>query len=48
MNLWYMHSPFTYLGWGHLYSIPFDPLIRWSWPRKMHSETAFILLSYIE
>jgi hypothetical protein len=28
MNPWYMHSPFAYSGWGHLHSIPFDPLNR--------------------
>jgi hypothetical protein len=42
MNPWHMYSPFVYPDWGHLYYIPFDPLIKWSWPRKIHSETAFI------
>jgi hypothetical protein len=30
MNPWYMHTPFVYSDWGHLHSIPFDPLIKWS------------------
>jgi hypothetical protein len=25
---WYMRTPFVYSGWGHLHSIPFDPLIK--------------------
>jgi hypothetical protein len=37
-NPWCMHSPFAYSGWGHLHSILFDPLIRWSWPRKVQTE----------
>jgi hypothetical protein len=44
INLWYMHSSFAYSGWGHLYSIPFDPLIRWSWTRKMQSENGVYTL----
>jgi hypothetical protein len=48
MNPWYMYSPFVYLGWGHLHSIPFDPLIKRSWPRKIQSETAFIHWCFIE
>jgi hypothetical protein len=28
MNPWCTHSPFAYSGWGHLHSIPFDPLIK--------------------
>jgi hypothetical protein len=48
MNPWYMHSPFVYLGWGHLHSISFDPLIKWSWPRKMQSETTFMHWGSIE
>ena len=46
MNPWYMYSPFVYPDWGHLNSISFDPLIKWSWPRKIQSETAFILVLY--
>jgi hypothetical protein len=37
-----MHSSFVYSGWGHLRSIPFDPLIKWSWWRKKQSETSFM------
>jgi hypothetical protein len=48
MNPWYMHSSFVYSGWGHLHSIPFDPLIKWSWPRKMQSETTFMHWGSIE
>jgi hypothetical protein len=48
MNPWYMHSPFVYLGWGHLHSISFDPLIKWSWPRKMQSEMTFMHWGSIE
>jgi hypothetical protein len=48
MNPWYMHSHFVYLSWGHLHSIPFDPLIKWSWPRKMQSEMAFMHWGSIE
>jgi hypothetical protein len=32
-----MRTPFVYSGWGHLHSIPFVPLIKWSRPRKMQS-----------
>jgi hypothetical protein len=42
MNPWYVCSPFAYSGSGHLHSIPFDPLFRWSWPRKMQSKTTFM------
>jgi hypothetical protein len=31
--------PLSIQARGHRHSIPFDPLIRWSWPRKMQSET---------
>jgi hypothetical protein len=48
MNPWYMYSPFVYPDRGHLHSIPFDPLIKWSWPRKMQSETTFIHWCFIE
>jgi hypothetical protein len=48
VNPWYMYSPFVYPDWGHLHSIPFDPLIKWSWPRKIQSETTFILWCFIE
>jgi hypothetical protein len=48
MNPWYMHSSFAYSGWGHLHSITFDLLVRWSWPKKMHSEMAFMYWSSIE
>jgi hypothetical protein len=48
MNTWYMHSPFVYSCRGHLHSTHFDPLIKWSWPRKMQSETTFMHLSSIE
>ena len=39
---WYMHNPFAYSVWGHLHFIPFDPLIKQSWPRKMQLEMAFM------
>jgi hypothetical protein len=43
INKWYMqNSPFAYSDWGHLHSIPFDLLIRWLWPRKMRSKTAYM------
>ena len=48
MNPWYMHSSFAYSGWGHLHSITFDLLVRWSWPKKMHSKMAFMYWSSIE
>jgi hypothetical protein len=48
MNPWYMYSPFVYPEWGHLHSIPFDPLIKWSWPRKIQSKTTFIHWCFIE
>jgi hypothetical protein len=48
MNPWYMYSPFVYSDWGALHSIPFDLLIKWSWPRKIQSETAFIHWCFIE
>jgi hypothetical protein len=48
MNPWYMYSPFAYPDWGHLHSIPFDPLTKWSWPRRIQSETAFIHWCFIE
>jgi hypothetical protein len=41
MNPWHMYSPFVYPdggGGGHLHYIPFDPLIKWSWSRKIQSE----------
>jgi hypothetical protein len=28
MNPWYIYSPFVYPDWGHLHSIPFDPLTK--------------------
>jgi hypothetical protein len=34
MNPWYMCTPFVYSGWGHLHSIPFDSLIKWSRPKS--------------
>jgi hypothetical protein len=48
MNPWCMYSPFVYPGWGHLHSIHFDPLIKWSWPRKIQSKTSFIHWCFIE
>jgi hypothetical protein len=48
MNPWHMYSPFVYPDWGHLHYIPFDPLIKWSWPRKIQSETTFIHWCFIE
>jgi hypothetical protein len=48
MNPWYMHNPFVYSGWEHLHSTPLDPLIKWSWSRKMQSETVLINWSSIE
>ena len=48
MNPWYMYSPFVYPDWWHLHYIPFDPSIKWSWPRKIQSETAFIHWCFIE
>jgi hypothetical protein len=48
MNPWYMYSPVVYPDWEHLNSIPFDPLIKWSWPRKTQSETTFIHWCFIE
>jgi hypothetical protein len=42
MNPWYMYSTFVYPDWGHLHSISYDPLIKWLWPRKIQSKTAFI------
>jgi hypothetical protein len=45
---WYMYSTFVYPNWGHLHSIAFDPLIKWSWPRKMQSETTFMHWCFIE
>jgi hypothetical protein len=48
MNPWYTYSPFVYLYRGHLHSIPFDPLIKWSWLRKIKSETTFIHWCFIK
>jgi hypothetical protein len=48
MNPWYIYSPFVYPGWGHLHSVHFDPLIKWSWPRKIQSKTVFIHWCFIE
>jgi hypothetical protein len=48
MNPWHMYSPFVCPDWGHLHYIPFDPLIKWSWPRKIQSETTFIHWCFIE
>jgi hypothetical protein len=47
-NPWYIYSPFVYSGWGHPHSIHFDPLIKWSWPRKIQSKMAFIYWCFIE
>ena len=50
MARWWIHGtcivPSSIQTGGHLHSIPFDPLIKWSWPRKIQSETAFILVLY--
>jgi hypothetical protein len=48
MNPCHVYSLFVYPDRGHLHYIPFDPLIKWSWMRKIQSKMAFIHWCFIE
>jgi hypothetical protein len=48
MNPWYMQLPLPIQAGWHPHSILFDPLIKWSRPRKMQSKTTFMYWGFIE
>jgi hypothetical protein len=52
MVQWWIHGtcivPLSIQTGGHLHFISFDPLIEWSWLRKIQSKTTFIQWCFIE